>query len=176
MADCDICEMISKKEAFKIVYEDQTAIAFLNETPLAEGHVMLMTKQHFSIIEQMPDETWAHLMNVSNIISVALFDSTKSDGTNILINNGVDAGQKFPHTIVNIIPRKTGDSIKLDWELKKASSESIKMNADLLEKYASKINLKDDPATKPVIKEEKAPKIEIKSEDNYKIRQLKRIP
>lgn len=176
MADCDICEMIDKKESFKIVYEDQVAIAFLNETPLMEGHVMLMAKQHFSIIEQIPDQIWSHLMNVSNIISVALFDSTKAEGTNIIINNGVDAGQKFPHTIVNIIPRKTGDGVKLDWELKKASAESIKMNADLLGKYAGKINLKDDPATKPVIKEEKPSAPEIKAEDNYKIRQLKRIP
>lgn len=183
---CDICAMIETKDEFKLIYEDETCLAFLNEAPLINGQVMLMPKKHFTIVEQTPDEVFGHLMNIANIVSVVLFETTGSAGTNILINNGEDAGQIFPHLIINIIPRKENDSLKLGWEQKKASDESLKQNAELIKKYADKINLKEDPAkNKPVIQEKKeTPKVvDAKKEETHKhdepdyyIKQLERIP
>jgi len=179
MTDCDICGLIEKKNDFRIVYEDNLAIAFVHEAPIIEGQIILMPKQHFPIVEQTPDEIFSHLMNLANIISIALFEALKAQGTNVIINNGTDAGQNFPHLIINIIPRKENDSAKLDWEIKKASPESIKMNAELITKYADKISLKEDPAK--IINAPKEEKKEdslkkIKDSENYKIRQLRRIP
>ena len=58
---CDICEMISKKESFKVIYEDEDAISFLHEAPAHIGHTILVPKQHFMLVEEVLDEIFSML-------------------------------------------------------------------------------------------------------------------
>jgi hypothetical protein len=46
-------------------------------------------------------------------------------GTNIFITNGVSAGQTIAHFAINVIPRKEGDNINLQWKPKQLSEEEM---------------------------------------------------
>ena len=48
---------------------------------------------------------------ISKQISNALLKSLQSQGTNIFVANGQVAGQKAPHFMIHVIPRKEGDGL-----------------------------------------------------------------
>src|SRR3989344_6558426 len=112
--NCTECEKILRKK--NIVYEDNIATALLADRPCTAGHLVLLPKQHATIIEQLPDEIMEHMFIVANKLSVALFDALNCHGTNILIQNGVSAGQKTNHVMMHIIPRIENDGLNFHWQ------------------------------------------------------------
>jgi cell division protein FtsN len=64
---------------------------------------------------QLSDEEIAHLFTVAKTLSNAALRGLGVQGTNIMVQNGVAAGQKAQHFMIHIIPRKEKDG--LDFEL-----------------------------------------------------------
>jgi len=161
-----------KNEKNLLLYEDDKLFAFLHPSPTAAGHIVLTTKEHKQILEQIPDFIAKELFIKANKLSISAFESLGAEGTNILIQNGIAAGQNFSHFIMNIIPRRTNDGLNLIWKPKQPSEEEM-----------STIELKLKEGTKTIgeFEKEKAKPKEIKEEkmsekEDYMIKYLKRIP
>lgn len=169
---CDICEMISKKDSFKLIYEDNDMICLLHEAPAFVGHSLLIPKQHFRIIEEVPEKLIGQMYVISNKISTSLFESLNIHGTNILINNGPDAGQSQPHFMINIIPRTENDGINLEWNPQKSDHQKLDSTYKFLKDYVDKV-ISGQSETKVIEKEDKP----IKSDEtDYLIKQFIRQP
>ncbi len=108
---CIFCQIIKKKIPSKIVFEDNKSIAILDINPAIKGHILILPKEHYSIMPQIPKEDLDHLYLVSKYLSQALLKTIRTTGTNIFIANGVIAGQRAQHFILHLIPRKEGDKI-----------------------------------------------------------------
>ena len=108
---CIFCQIISEKVPSKKVYEDNKCVAILDINPAVKGHLLLIPKEHYAIMPQVPEEILEHLFLVSRTISQILLKSMRVQGTNIFIANGLAAGQKAQHFMVHLIPRKEGDGI-----------------------------------------------------------------
>ena len=108
---CIFCQIISGKVASKKIYEDESCIAILDINPANPGHTLILPKEHYSIMPLMPEEEITHLFSVSKRISMAQIRALKADGTNIFVANGAAAGQKSPHFMIHVIPRKENDGI-----------------------------------------------------------------
>ena len=50
---CEVCEIVKAKE--NVIFENDKIFAFLNPTPACFGHVTIVPKNHFPIIENVPD-------------------------------------------------------------------------------------------------------------------------
>lgn len=111
---CIFCHIIKGQVSAKKVYEDDKVIAILDINPANPGHTLLIPKQHYAIMPQMPDDIIKHMFIVAKKISHTLLSTFKASGTNIFVANGVVAGQKAPHFILHIIPRKEGDNAGLE--------------------------------------------------------------
>ena len=172
MVDCDICEMLNQKDAFKVIFEDEEIVAMLHEAPAFIGHTIIVPKKHFRIIEELPDDLTGHIFNTSNLISSALFETMNISGTNIIVNNGPDAGQVHPHVIVDVIPRNDNDGLNFDWPMQQADPAQLDSTQELLAGFIEKAILGSDEI-KTI--EEKEVIIE-SSEDDYMIKQLRRMP
>lgn len=172
---CIICQIAANKIPSKKIYEDDAALAILDVNGSNPGHCFVMPKNHYPIIEQVPDAEIGRLFQISNKISSAIFDSLGAQGTNIFVANGIPAGQTIAHFTINIIPRKENDGINLQWQSKRLTEEEI-----------STVELKLKEQTKNIghfEKEEKkakvnAPKQVILSdeEEEYFTRQMRRVP
>jgi len=66
-----------------------------------------------------------HLFSVANALSRAIFEVVKADGTNILVSNGLVAGQHFPHVSIHIIPRFKNDNVTFSWKNVKISEKEM---------------------------------------------------
>ena len=171
---CEACELIKSEER---IYEDDKFVAVLAKNPANYGHILVMPKEHYTIIEQVPDYEIANLGKILNKLSIALFESLKIQGTNIFIQNGVAAGQTVPHLIVHIIPRLENDGINLNWQPRQLSEEEMSTVELLLNEHANKIGEFENEKPKPISLDKKREEIKHdKEEENYMIKQLDRIP
>lgn len=115
---CEYCKDIKYK-----IYEDDILIAFLDSNPVAIGHIVIVPKEHHVIMEQVPDEIVAKMFTFANKISGILFEVLQVQGTNTLINNGIN--QEVPHFSINIIPRKEKDGVSFEWKPQKVSEDRM---------------------------------------------------
>jgi len=115
---CIFCQIISGKVPSKKIYEDDLSIAILDINPSTKGHVLLIPKEHYTIMPQLPDNILGHLNVIARNISQGMLRSIGASGTNIFVSNGLVAGQRAQHFMIHIIPRKDGDQLlKLDEKL-----------------------------------------------------------
>lgn len=108
---CIFCQIIGGKIPSKQVYEDEISLGVLDINPASKGHILLLPKDHYAIMPQVPDAVLAHLFLVSKYISQILLKTLKVTGTNVFVANGSAAGQRAPHFMLHLIPRKEGDNL-----------------------------------------------------------------
>lgn len=178
MADCDICKVMENKEAFHIIYEDEVCFALLHESPAVPGHTLVIPKKHATIVEELDDEIVSHIFVVCNKISTILFDKLGAQGTNLILNNGHDAGQELPHVVVHVLPRKEGDKLDFEWSAKQTTEPALSSMKNRIQIYADPIFLGKDelPVTKVEKPEEKKQDNPDEPGEDYLIKNLKRIP
>ena len=123
--DCIFCKIVSKEIPAKIFYEDEDTIAFLDAYPIAKGHTLIIPKQHFPQIQDMPSKINEKLFETVHKM-VSKVDTIKGS-TLVLIHNGKDSGQEIMHVHVHLIPRgsdDSGDSLDMAFQNKPKFSES----------------------------------------------------
>jgi len=108
---CIFCQIIEGKIPSKKVYDDDKCFAVMDINPAAVGHVLLLPKEHYAIMPQVPDEIIGHLFMIAKHISQAMLRQLKVEGTNVFVANGMIAGQKAQHFMIHIIPRQEGDDL-----------------------------------------------------------------
>jgi len=172
---CIFCQIISGKVPSQKVYEDDKCFAVLDINPANKGHILLLTKEHYAIMPQVPEDEISHLFTVSKYLSQAQLKAFKAQGTTIFVANGVAAGQRAQHFMVHLIPRFENDGVKaLDIPQKEINETDLqKLRELLINKINQVFGLKKEtvvekkkpkegaPAEKPVVKveekEEKEP-------------------
>ena len=91
------------------VYEDETTYAFLDVNPLAPGHTLVIPKQPYERLNDMPPEEAADVFGVLSKIVPAVEAAVGADASTVAVNNGEEAGQEVPHVHWHIIPRFADD-------------------------------------------------------------------
>ena len=55
MEGCVFCQIAENKIGAKKVHEDEEILAIMHPSPASVGHIVVMPKKHYNIIEQIPD-------------------------------------------------------------------------------------------------------------------------
>ncbi len=170
---CQYCDFVKNREG--LVYEDETAAILLHKSPAMPGHLLVLPKKHFTIIEQTPDPVVRKLAALANKASAALLQVLGAGGTNAVIENGTGAQQQVPHLAINVIPRVEGDGINLQWQPRKLSEEQMSLIELQLKEETRSLGV--EPERKEPIKldDEKASEEVVKKSD-YLTKQLRRVP
>jgi histidine triad (HIT) family protein len=177
---CLICQIVGNNIPSYKIYEDDLILAALDVNGANPGHCFIMPKNHYPIIEQVPDSELEEMFSVANKISSSIFEKLKVQGTNIFVANGIPAGQTVAHFTINIIPRKEGDGINLQWKPKQLTEEEMStVELKLKEQIANVGVSKIDKTVSDKIDQPNSEAISIsddKDEEDYIAKQLKRIP
>ncbi len=112
---CIFCKIVSVDVPAAVVYESASILAFLDVAPLAEGHLLIIPRDHFGTFSEMPSNEASQLANAIPLLGRALLEVSKAEGFNVLINNGSAAGQVVQHVHVHMIPRRAGDQLGFRW-------------------------------------------------------------
>lgn len=103
--DCIFCKIVRKEADATIVYEDDGTLAFLDISPLNHGHTLVIPKEHYPTMMEMPPEKVGKLFIVVAKIMKGVQKASAADGISIGQSNGRAASQEVFHVHVHIIPR-----------------------------------------------------------------------
>jgi histidine triad (HIT) family protein len=172
--NCSVCDQVKEKRG--LLFEDDDIAIILAPKPAVAGHAWLVPKKHAAILEQVPDPVVGKLLDKANKVSIAVFETLGAQGTNIIISNGVAAGQAENHCAVNVLPRRENDGLDFTWQTKQLSEEEMSTIELKLKDETKNIGAFEQEKPKP--KEAPKPEEIKKAEDeiNYLIEQLKRVP
>ncbi len=141
---CIFCHIVAGKVQSRKIYEDDKCLGLLDINPVNPGHVLLLPKEHYSIMPQLPEDILNHMSMVAKAISSAQLKALEANGTNILIANGPAAGQKAQHFMMHIIPRKEDDGISFNVPQRKMEEKSLsQIQATITKKLGAEI--KEEP-------------------------------
>lgn len=124
-ANCIFCKIINGDIPSRRIYEDDNFVVMMDVSPASKGHSLLLPKEHYANLFEMPDELLEELLKVAKKAAALLKDSLGADGINLLQNNGVAAGQTVFHYHMHLIPRYDGEEPILTWEPKSYSAEEM---------------------------------------------------
>ncbi|MCB9362630.1 HIT family protein [Candidatus Woesearchaeota archaeon] len=155
------------------IYEDEKAIAELAVTPMAEGHIIVKHSAHPISLASVPEDDLVHLFYVASYAATAVFEALGgTGGTNIILHEGENTNSLSGEVELHVVPRRENDGLPFKWEPSQAQPAE-------LEEVMSKI--KDQ--TFFIGKEKEQPRVphpEMKkmteTDDNYLIKQLRRLP
>jgi histidine triad (HIT) family protein len=106
---CIFCDLIRGAAEVSICYEDATAIAFLDIQPVNPGHVLVVPRRHYEVLQDIPRDVGLHLYQVATRLIPVIQEAAGADDMNIVVNSGAAAGQNVMHYHIHLIPRKEGD-------------------------------------------------------------------
>ena len=108
------------------VYEDDAVLAFLDVSPLAPGHTLVIPKEAVATLDRLSDEASAAIGRVLPRIARAVLAETGATSFNVLQNNGAAAHQAVFHVHFHIIPRFEGRGLGIGWEPMPVEASDLK--------------------------------------------------
>jgi histidine triad (HIT) family protein len=123
-AGCQFCRIVAGESNAKVVFEDSISVAFLDYRPLFPGHCLLVTKQHYVTLLDLPSEIVGPLFLNAQRLAGVVQGAMQADGTFVAMNNVVS--QSVPHFHIHIVPRRRGDGLRgFFWPRHKMSEEDL---------------------------------------------------
>ena len=110
---CIFCQIVAKEIPAKIVYEDEDILAILDISQATRGHTLVMPKEHYENILELPEDLAMRLNQVTVDIAKKLISKLTASGCNILTNINESAGQSVFHCHMHILPRYPDDDLKI---------------------------------------------------------------
>lgn len=115
MNDCIFCKIINGELPSKTVYEDDLIKVIMNINPNTNGHLLVLPKEHYINIMDIPDEVVTHSLKV---IRETLFPLLKErlncEGLTLAENN--ELGQEIKHFHIHLIPRYPDDGADFNYD------------------------------------------------------------
>ncbi len=133
--DCIFCKIIAGEIPSHKVYEDDKVIAFLDISPVSDGHTLVVPKAHYELMAEMPEDALNAAVMAVKRVSQGVLEAVGASSFNLYLNNGKEAGQLVPHFHWHIIPRHSADGLEL-WH---GGSYSEGKAAELKEKISAAI-------------------------------------
>ena len=115
MSDCIFCGIVAGEIPSCRVYEDESALAFMDIGPIRPGHVLLIPKVHYERVTDLPEALAGHLGGLLPRLARAVVAAAGADGFNLHQTNGACSGQVVPHVHFHVIPRHDGDGYSFHW-------------------------------------------------------------
>jgi len=102
------CDKV-KLQKNKIIAETEQFVLFLDEFPVSEGHILIISKEHRENYLNLTTKEKEDLTKAIDVGQIYIKAKYNIDDFNVGFNNGLYAGQSVWHFHCHIIPRRKGD-------------------------------------------------------------------
>ena len=123
--DCIFCKIANGDIPSRTLYEDERFRVILDLSPAAKGHALILPKEHFANLYELPEDWCADVMQLAKKMASKMTERLHCDGFNIVQNNGVTAGQTVFHFHMHLIPRYENDGQSIGWTPGSPSAEEL---------------------------------------------------
>lgn len=113
--NCIFCKIAAGEIPSATIYEDDDFRVILDIEPGSKGHALILPKEHYANLYELPDELAAKTLVVAKKVITKMTEIVGCEGYNILQNNGEVAGQTVFHFHTHLIPRYKNDDVTITW-------------------------------------------------------------
>lgn len=110
--NCVFCKIVKGEIKSEVIKNSENFIAIRDINPVSEGHSLVISKQHFVTLLDMPNSLGAEMLQFAKELASDMIVKKLGNGFNVIMNNFPSAGQFVMHAHMHIIPRKDGDGIR----------------------------------------------------------------
>jgi histidine triad (HIT) family protein len=122
---CVFCKIVAGTIPCFKLWEDAETLAFMDINPGNPGHALAISKEHWENVAAMPPALLGPVMATAQRVARAIEAALRPDGINLVQANGPGAAQSVFHFHVHILPRRTGDELKLNWGHRPGDREAV---------------------------------------------------
>ncbi len=106
--NCVFCKIINNELPSYYLYEDEIVKVFLSIDPISNGHALIVPKEHYVDITDIPLEVLNHINKVAKRIYEPHKKQLNFDGLKFVQNNG--SLQEVKHYHLHMIPYYKNDT------------------------------------------------------------------
>jgi histidine triad (HIT) family protein len=122
-ADCTFCAIAAGTIQAHVVLADEHTVGFLDARPVFKGHVLLVPREHYHTLGDLPGRLIEPFFSAVRLISAVIPVALGAQGTFVAVNNVVS--QSVPHLHAHVVPRTKGDGLRgFFWPRYKYESET----------------------------------------------------
>ena len=130
--DCIFCKIISGELPGQIVDQDDRTVAFMDINPATRGHLLVVPRHHVRDLLEIDPEDLAATALAAQRLARRVDDRLGADGVNLLNSRGSAAWQTVFHFHIHVIPRYSGDPLRLPWNPAPGDADEIAAAAEQL--------------------------------------------
>ena len=93
-----------------MVLDEAVAFAFLDARPVFPGHCLLVPRDHYETLADLPEDVVRPVFAAAQRLARAVEAGMGADGTFVAMNNKIS--QSVPHFHVHIVPRRQKDGLR----------------------------------------------------------------
>ncbi len=110
MSDSVFTKIIAREIPADIIYEDEKVLAFLDINPVSPGHTLLITKEQYQWMQDVPDDLLQYTFTKAKELMKTLKKAMEADFVALSV-----VGVDVPHFHIHLIPRKHNDGLEDFW-------------------------------------------------------------
>jgi histidine triad (HIT) family protein len=133
MNDCIFCKIVAGQAKSWKVYENEQVYAFLDIHPVSEYHTLVIPKNHFENIFDVPESELREIITGVKTVVNLLNRKVGINNVQIINSSGREAQQDVFHIHFHIVPRKHDDGQDVVWTV---HQDWVEKYDHLLEKIA----------------------------------------
>lgn len=120
-------KIIKRELPSTIIYEDEESIAFVDIFPVSKGHILVVSKEPYKWMTDVPDELLGRMFITAKKLMSAIREGLKCDFVQVTVE-----GINVPHFHIHLMPRYHNDGFAR-WPTIKYETDEEKIE------YAEKI-------------------------------------
>jgi histidine triad (HIT) family protein len=128
--NCVFCKIIAGQIPAAKIYQDDKVLAFLDINPVNKGHVLVIPKQHYSMMTDTPNDLIADIFQKSKKLMLVIKEAVQADFVVVSI-----VGVEVPHFHVHLVPRYHNDGLAEWWPTKKYDDGEMEKYAEKIKKF-----------------------------------------
>jgi histidine triad (HIT) family protein len=110
---CIFCRIVAGELPCHRVHEDALTLAFMDIFPVADGHTLVITKQHAATIFDADEASLTAVAAAARRLAHAIRTTLAPDGLMVFQLNGAAALQTVFHYHMHLLPRRDGEPLAL---------------------------------------------------------------
>ena len=111
--DCIFCKIIAGELPSERVDEDEHTVAFMDLNPWTRGHALVVPRRHSRNLYEIEESDLRHSAVASKRLALRMRERLRCDGVNLINACEAAAWQTVFHFHVHVVPRFTGDPLRV---------------------------------------------------------------
>ena len=107
---CIFCQIVAGERPAHVVLESEHALAFLDVRPVFPGHSLLVPREHYATLVDLPQPLVSELFLDGQRLAAGVQKGMDADGSFVAMNNVVS--QSVAHVHLHVVPRKRKDGLR----------------------------------------------------------------